>query len=294
MAKFILIRSGFLCALGLLTACTNGPEKYTEQDMGPVSARARNYLVDKDPNALVRVGFGFEQTGHLESALGLYRQALAADPNSLAAKLAIARIDILWGHFDKAEASLKEILAGAPNQSGALRLTALIYEQRGSYQKAIQTLKPLLNGVPKSQDLIAVGRYHQIIGDKTVARMMFEQAQRIDQANGDAQTMMALSFALEGAFETSVALLQNALSYPAFQEAAKKALAVVYALSGQADAAYTIAATLENASEADRLKDFYQILPQLTIEEQSIAIMLNKIPLSAVKRLQEATSVEYP
>ena len=92
MIKILSIRINVLTVLLLLlAACASGPEKRVNKAEGPISARARNILASQNPEALLRVGLGFEQSGNLQGALNIYGQAMAAAPEMVSAQVGFAR-----------------------------------------------------------------------------------------------------------------------------------------------------------------------------------------------------------
>ncbi|WP_262691683.1 tetratricopeptide repeat protein [Kordiimonas aestuarii] len=285
----LLNRQISTCLLCLaLAACTSGgPSKRATEDVGPLSAYARNNLATNNPEGLVKVGEGFEKAGDYAGAYVLYQQALAAAPELLSARIAVARIQTPLG---KPEASVRAltILIREQPQSKSVRM-ALTEAQiaMSDYRSASETFRPLLDisQSPAAYDM--AGRLAYVGGDNQEARTYFDRALKLDPTNPEALQHLAFSYAIEGQFDSAVALLRKAMDRPDGQLPAQRSLAAIYALSGQRDAALHIAKSAMSAEEANSLRTYYQLLPRLSAKEQAEALMFDRIPKEAITRLKQ-------
>jgi Flp pilus assembly protein TadD len=280
--SFFLIASTALLAAG----CSGGPAKHATEGVGPVSVEARNKLAAANPEGLVRVGEGFERAGDYAGAIALYEQALAAAPELLSARIALARVLVPLGKVDAAVAQLSNLLETHP-QSSEVRaelVEALIAD--GAYARASEVFSPIVTPAAGPDILDLAGRLAFVAGDRDTARQHFDASLRQNPNHGDTMNHLALSYAIEGEFEAAVAILRKAMDNPLVQLQAQRTLAGIYALSGQKDAALHIARGAMTTEEANNLRSFFELLPRLNAQEQAEALMFDRIPKSAIERLQ--------
>ncbi len=270
----------------LLAACAaTGPEKRVNHGEGPISARARNALASENPAGLVTVAEGFERAGNLEGAYNLFSQAAAADPTLLSANLGIARVLAKTGRLDQAQAIL-DGLATSHATSTELKLTQVdVAIMRADYAVADAQLADVIT--PDTKDLTQLmlgGQLAQVTGNTRRARILFDRALAIAPNHPGAIRNMALSFALEGEFETAVALLQKTMDMPASVTAGKRSLALVYALSGQRKAAMVIAGGATDQAEFERMRVAFDLLPRLNTQEQAALLLFDHLPRDILQR----------
>ncbi|WP_286831360.1 MULTISPECIES: tetratricopeptide repeat protein [Kordiimonas] len=285
MLKILSNRIKFIPLLLLAACAAGGPEKRVNHGEGPVSARARNTLASEDPAGLVTVAEGFERAGNLEGAYNLYSQAAAADPNLMAAKLGISRVLAKTGRLDQAQAILDNLGQQFPDAL-ELKLTQVdVAIMRADYAVADAELSTVIT--PDTTDLtqlILAGQLAQVTGNARRARIMFDRALVVAPSHPGVIRNMALSFALEGEFETAVALLQKTLDMPASVTPSKRSLALVYALSGQKKAAQVIAGGATDESEFQRMSVAFDLLPRLNKSEQAALLMFDHLPRDIMQR----------
>ncbi|MCJ9428889.1 tetratricopeptide repeat protein [Kordiimonas marina] len=273
--------------LGLvLSACASGPAKHATEGDGPVSVRARNELAAHNPLGLVHVGEGFERAGDLSGAYKLYGQALAADPKLLEARVALARTLGKLGEHDESIKRLTAMVGEYPDNQTVRHELVEAYVRAGDYKLATESLGPLVGTDKASPELLDLaGRLAQVNGNPTDARSYFDRALKKAPGNMAVTRHMALSFALAKDYTTAVAMLQVDLDSAATQTSAQESLAVVYALSGQYDAAMTIAKTIMDPDQAASLRLYYALLPKLEPAQQAEAVMFDRVPKDVLKRL---------
>lgn len=287
MIKILCSRIILLAGIVSLAACSSaGPSKRTTQDEGPFTARARNELAMKDPSGLLQVGEGFERSGNYQAALNIYGQAMAAAPDMVAAQVAFARASVAIGHKDRGKAMLIALLAAHPSNDMVRATLAKIHAAEGEFTAAALYITPMLNksGI-SAEHLNLGGKILQVTGKASEARALFERALAISPANPEILQNLALSFAIAQDYATAVALLQKVMDKPEGLIPGKIALATVYALSGQLDAATLLARGAMPLDKANERRIFYQILPRLNGRERASAVMFDIVPKDALRRL---------
>jgi Flp pilus assembly protein TadD len=275
-----------LISLLVLSACTGGgPAKRATEDEGPVSVRARNALADENPEGLVKVAEGFERAGNYAGANRLYGQAMAAAPGLVAAQVGYARTLLHLGHGQEAGRILEGLYA---KHAGDERLVLALVQghvKAGEFAEAEKKLRPLAQAEGAGVGVLDMrGRLLQVLGKVPAAREMFDRALARAPQNTLSLRHLALSFALDGEYETAVALLQRAMDSPAAQAEAKKALAYVYALSGQRKAAGVIAMSATTPEELTVMEFLFDLLPRMNEADRAAALMFDRVPAGVLKQ----------
>jgi Flp pilus assembly protein TadD len=127
----------------VLTGCAASGDRRATEDVGPVSAYARNTLAEENPAGLIRIGEGFERSGDFVGARKLYAQALAADPNLMEAEISYARASSMLGLNDEATAVLTLLLAKYPDNRQAKTTLAQVHASAARHSAALSVLETL-------------------------------------------------------------------------------------------------------------------------------------------------------
>ncbi|MEX0298922.1 MAG: tetratricopeptide repeat protein [Kordiimonas sp.] len=280
MNKILSIRIMQILGISFaLVACGAGPEKRVNNDEGPFSARARNTLATENPEGLLRVGQGFEQSGNLQSALNIYGQAMAAAPELIEAQIAYARVTGLLGAHDRSIAMLSALLEKHPKNAAVRSALAQVNIRLGRFKLAMLVMKPLLDAESASADTLDLGgRLAQIGSAPGLARSYFGRALDLQPQNSGYLRNMALSFALEGEYQTSVAMLQKSMDKAAGLMPGRQSLALVYALSGQYSSALQLARGSMSLEEVNRRKFIYRNIATWTKQQQAMALLFDQYP----------------
>jgi len=281
-----------LFSLLAITACGgSGYSKRAIEAEGPFSARARNELAVNNPEGLLRVGEGFERSGNLQGALNIYGQAMAADPTLLEAQVAFARVSIAAGEVERGISMLTTLIAANPENDLVRSELTKTYIRQGEFQAASLFIGPVLDKETTTvENLILGGQIAEVAEERERARKLFERALNKTPENPFVLQNMALSFALAEDYSTAVALLQRVMDKPSGLITGKIALATVYALSGQLDAAMLLARGAMELEKANERRVFYQLLPRLNSREKAMAVMFNQVPKDSVARLTGAAT----
>lgn len=269
--------------MAILGGCAAPTPERALEGVGPVTAYARNTLAAENPAGLIRVGEGFERAGDYDGARRLYRQAMAADPQLIDAQIAYARMSAKLGRGDEAVAILVSISRADPNNRDAKAALAHVHIDAARYGAAISILEGLQDLIPN--EWVSLGKAAQSNSQPEKAEEAFGRA--LDMAPNDPAVLeaSALSFALSGNFPSAVGLLRRVMDNPTAANDARRSLAKVYALSGQRQAALSLARGVMTPDEVKKLDFFYRLLPRFTPAEQAAALYFNRIPKDAVTRL---------
>jgi Flp pilus assembly protein TadD len=288
MVKFTkILKFRIISPILLITvsACSSGPERRTNDNAGPFSAGTRNEIAQKDPEGLVRVGEGFERSGNYANALNLFEQALSVKPDLISAQIAKGRILSRSAKHTEGILILQDIVRNHPEQNDAILTLAQAHTFNQDYDKAYVVITPLAqSGDATVSHLNLAGSLAEVLDLNDVAKTYYDKALQIDPNNMETLIQVAISFALEGEYQTATALLQPILNTPRHKQTATTALANIYALSGQLEAANVIVKSLPYTEETKQSDKFFQLLDTMNKREQAITLLFNVVPKSILER----------
>lgn len=230
------------------------------------------------------VAEGFEKAGNFQGANNLYGQAMAAAPGLTQAQIGYARTLAKLGQASRGREMIDALLLRLPHDRDVILAAADLQTQSGEFEAARSLVKRLAETANADHMVIdLMGRLDQVTGRKGAARDSFNRALQLAPQNTSALKNLALSFALDGEYESAVALLQRAMDSPRTQAQAKRSLAFVYALSGQRKAARVIAMSAVSPEEVTTLEFLFDLLPRMSEEQQAIALMFDRIPVDLMR-----------
>ncbi|GHF27914.1 hypothetical protein GCM10017044_23850 [Kordiimonas sediminis] len=275
-----IISLGILCIA--VTACTTGPRGDRNSVVSGMGAK-------QDPEGLVEVGKGFERAGDYVGALSMYQQALQKSPEMIKAQLGIARVLDSAGRADEAASILRRLEGLHPENKAIKRQLAFTYASMRRFDAALAVATKLIvdaeytpiihteDGMPtETGDFLLLdlaGRLSEVTGQSANARDFYDKSLAITPSALQPVQHLALSFALDGNFDTAVAMLQPPLRFPPTKEDAQRTLALIYGLSDQPEAAYEITRALDGMEKAAESRSFYILLPSLPKAMQAEAVL---------------------
>jgi Flp pilus assembly protein TadD len=119
-------------------------------------------------------------------------------------------------------------------------------------------------------------------GRNKEAQTTFAEGLKTSPKNIDLMRRMALSFAITEDYQTALSLLQNVANEPGGATRIRDSLAMVYAMSGQADVAMQIVETPENTANAKNRLAYFRALGSLTALQKAQAIHFGDVPSDLV------------
>lgn len=274
-----------MAAVGFMavSACSAPVGQQAKDDVGPVTAYARNTLAAENPAGLVRLGEGFERSGDFLGARKLYAQAKIAAPDLVEARVAYARASAKAGFGDEAVAELILVLSDSPDHRMAKVTLAEVHANAARYRTALALLNELRD--PSAEELVLRGKAAHASERHEEGHAALIGALDVSPGNPAVLQAAALSFALTADYASAVSLLRRAMDRPTAGVASRKSLALVYALSGQRQLALQLARDVVPASEMQRLDIHFRALPQFTKAEQAQLLFFDRIPANVIDRL---------
>ena len=275
------VRRVAVCGLAaaVLAGCSRSAIKPAPLPPGPLTSRAADQIVSSDSEAILRMAASFEQAGDLNSALSLNRRAVIKLPNDPRPLVGLGNVLAQAGDSDRAMASYQRALALAPGHIDAQIGVARQLVRLKQTEQALLVIDGLLaQGVNDARLHNSHGVALDVSGKQAEAKDAY--ARGLELAPGDRSLManLALSFAIDGEFRTAVNLLQDSLNDPATRARGREKLALIYALSGQVDAAETVASTALSEEQISVNRPFYERLAGLTSAQRARAVFFGELP----------------
>ena len=242
---------------------------------------------NKNPESLVRLAKGFEQSGDMVSALNFYGQASAINPKLLEPWLGIITLlrdgeNLIGAHRAFSDARVHHM-----TDPDLARLGAEIEIARDNATGAITLLAPhMARNDYRITNLLGVAS--EMMGSPSVARNYYSQALSSGVAGSRITDNMALSFSFYDDHKTAIALLQKNLRSSASSKLSYETLAIIYAMDNQLDAATTIARSVLTDEEVADNYAFYQALPKLSPSMRARAVFTRGIPVESMVHQQNS------
>lgn len=106
-----------------------------------------------DPDALIGLGYAFQEEGRYEEALAAYAAALELAPGNTGALYNSGIVYLELGRGAEAEATLWDVLEVAPDHVLAAKALGEYYTAKGQYKSALVALEPVIEVRPQYADL---------------------------------------------------------------------------------------------------------------------------------------------
>ncbi|GMV96947.1 MAG: hypothetical protein AMXMBFR83_13060 [Phycisphaerae bacterium] len=161
-----------------------------QEPMGPPAPTTRPAAIDLERRLkarnLLKQGEFHAERGQYAVAVERFREALEADPDSLAALSNLAGVYHLMEQYDKALELYRAVLARDGRNIGALRGAALAHVAREQYPQSRDLLRQLLAvNAADAQACFDLGDVLYLMGDTAEAREQWRRATLVDPAAGE-------------------------------------------------------------------------------------------------------------
>ena len=107
----------------------------------------------EDPEALLALGYAYQQEARYDEALELYAQVLDLDPGNTGALYNKGVVLMLAGKPKEAEAAYWDVLEVAPDHALAAKALGQYYVEKEQYKSALVALEPVIAAQPQYADL---------------------------------------------------------------------------------------------------------------------------------------------
>jgi tetratricopeptide (TPR) repeat protein len=163
---------GFVARGLLIERQTETPEEY--------DVRRWETAVASDPDdldAVLSLGFAYQQAGRLEEALAEYERVLAERPQDTAALYNTGMVLLDLADGDAAEEALWDVLEVEPTHVLASKALGELYAERGEYRSLLVAVEPSVEANESSADLqYLMGLAHENLGDDELAIERYRRA----------------------------------------------------------------------------------------------------------------------
>jgi len=231
----------------------------------------------------IQKGIEFATQLRIPEAEDAFRIALREDPESIEARLLLARILLLKAQTAEADQLLDEVLKRQPQNGEAFALKGIGCMNMGDFHGAIVLLERA-NNQKASQDLVCYGltRSYRNVGNLVAAESSARRAVQFDPKNHEAFSELGSVLWRSGKIEEAIqALLQSIRVNPAFVKG-YLILSRVYCAAGFADLADKLCREgLRHVPDAIAL---HEELCQISIERKDHASAYREAVEVAVRR----------
>jgi len=248
-------------------------------------------LRDIDEGGLLRMAERLEASGDYANALQFYSDAAERNPANPEPWLGMGRIFAAGGAPAQATQAFGAAFDLDPNNADSARRYArgLLAEERAA--EALSALNRHLEKNPPDAELLnLLGIADDLALHPEAAEKAYREGLALTRPDGpwfDSLTgNLALSLAAANRISEAILILnprvgdmrQGSSGVTPAQSQHRQNLALVYALSGNAESALEVAKSALPSAEAERNRDFYARLPALTGYDRVRAVFLGKLP----------------
>ena len=211
--------------------------------------------------SLVNMGDFAAERGQLSSAIGLYRQAISADPTSVSATTRLGETLGQANRYPEAVAAFRRGTTLDPNNPRILRGLGNVLIAQGRPAQAMEPLGQALAVEPDPRTLNSLGVAHDLLGQHEEAQAIYRQAIALDSADPDVIGNLALSLSLDGQHDLAVQTAQSASVAPNAAPRHRHTLALVQGLAGRReDAANTARLDMPESDVTQLLQGIDQLM----------------------------------
>ncbi len=261
----------------LLSACGGGGDfapNYDENAM-PRERRVDGELAFSSPS-LMKMAESFRIAGDYTNAIRLYQRAANESPRHVTSRVALGQIYQRLGATDGAITYYQQVLALEPDNAEAQLGLGQMMVQKNRSLEAIEYLEAAAEKSPDNFRIYnSIGLAYDLEGLHEQAQNAYGRGLSISPDHISLLNNLALSLAFQDEFAPSIQLLSKAINLDYSQTTAQQNLVMVYALSGEEEAARTMASTLQTPEEIDANMKRYAWLRGLSSKKRAQAIFLN-------------------
>lgn len=262
---------------GLLSACGGGDSfrpNYDENNMPP-ERRVNGELAFSSPS-LMKMAESFRIAGDYTSAIRLYQRAANESPEHVPSRLALGQIYQRLGATDGAITYYRQVLDLDPDNTDAQLGLGQMMVQNNQPAEAIDFLEKAASKSPDNYRIYnSIGLAYDLQGLHDQAQQAYGRGLSKMPDNISLLNNLALSLAFQDEFAPSIKLLSKAVNLDYSQTTAQQNLIMVYALSGEEEAARTMAKSFMTPEEIETNMYRYNWLRGLSSKRRAQAIFLN-------------------
>jgi Flp pilus assembly protein TadD len=183
--------------------------------------------------AVNSLGTVFQQLGRLEEAVALYRRAVELSPRYANAHYNLGNSLLALNRPDEAAPHLAEVVRAHPDDAGAYTSLGTAYALQGDAAQAISAYERAIAINPEAADAyVSLGYVLSNTGDLAGAAKCLEQVVRLDPGNADAHNELGAIYGRQGDLARAAKQFEAALRADPAHEGARENLRRVQAMLG--------------------------------------------------------------
>jgi Flp pilus assembly protein TadD len=187
-------------------------------------------------DSLIRVARDIETNGNGEEALVLYRRAVVVSDGAPTAYVQLGDAYMRAKRLGQAAVAYRAAIEKDPNNAGAQLGLGTALVQQGAITKgaaALTKAAPLVNTAAAYNRL---GVAQTIAGQFSDAQAAFERGLKLDSADVDIATNLALAEALAGDSEKAASLVNAIARHPSVKSVHRRNLVIILGIIGESTA----------------------------------------------------------
>ena len=262
--------------MGTLVACGGGADvpNYDESAM-PSERRIEGELAFTSPS-LMKMAESFRIAGDYTNAIRLYQRAANESPNHVTSRLALGQIYQRLGAMDGAQTFYQQVIDLDPDNSEAqLGLGQMLVQSDNPLEAVVYLEKAAIKSPDNYRIYNSIGLAYDLEGFHDQAQLAYGRGLGRNPDHISLLNNLALSLAFQDEFAPSIQLLSKAVNLDYSQTTAQQNLIMVYALSGEEQAARTMGRSFMTPDEIETNIVRYKWLKGLSSKRRAKAIFLN-------------------
>jgi Flp pilus assembly protein TadD len=258
----------------LVSACGgNNDPNYEGAQLSP--PRVDGELAFSSPS-LMKMAESFRVAGDYTSAVRLYQRAATENPKHIESRVALGQVYERLGAMDGAAIYYQQALDLDKNNMDANLGLGQILVKQNRPEEAIKYLEDIAAKSPTNYRIYSsIGLAYDLQGMHEQAQLSYGKGLSIKPDHISLLNNLALSFAIDEEYPPAIQLLSKALNLDYSQTIAQQNLIMVYALSGEEEAARTMAKNILTPEEIELKMVHYRWLKSLSSKNRAQAIFLD-------------------
>ena len=267
-----------LSLIAFLMACGGGGEYEPVYDENkPLDSKRRiNGELPFSSPSLMKMADSFRSASDYPNAIRLYQRVANESPKHVTSRLALGQIYQQIGSMDGAAVYYQQVLnLQQDNTEAQLGLgQAMVFSNRPL--EAVGYLEEVAAKTPSNFRIYnSIGLAYDLQGLHGKAQEAYGKGLNIMPDHISLLNNLALSLAIENEYAPAIQLLTKTVNIDYSQTTAQQNLIMVYAMSGDEEAARTMANSFMTQQEVEENMEHYRWLKSLSSQRRAQAIFLN-------------------
>lgn len=267
-----------LTFIALLNACGGGGGAFApnyDENAVPQNRRVDGEMPFSSPS-LMKMAESFRIAGDYTNAIRLYQRAANESPRHVTSRVALGQIYQRLGATDGAITFYKQALELEPDNEDAVLGLGQMMVRTENPLEAVDYLERAAAKSPNNFRIYnSIGLAYDLEGLHEQAQLAYGRGLNKKPNYISLLNNLALSLAFQDEFAPSIQLLSKAVNLDYSQTTAQQNLIMVYALSGEEEAAKAMASSFNTPDEIETNMFRYRWLRGLSSKRRAQAIFLN-------------------